>query len=90
MPYFNYDGDIEIDPDEYLDSCSKAQVEELIQCLIDDEYLPPSVIKGKYIGVETQSIPEIKFGEIISKIVSNRLQLTNEEDELLKKIASRF
>lgn len=90
MPYFSYDGDIKINPDEYIDSCNKNEIEELIKCLINEKHLPPSVIKGKYVGIQSQSIPEIEFGEIISKIASNRLQLTNEEDELLKKIANRF
>ena len=87
MPYFDYDGDIRIDPDDYVDSCTKFEIAELIQCLVDDGHLPPSVSN---VGDRTQSTPEWDFERIMTKIASSRLQLTNEEDELLRKIASRF
>jgi hypothetical protein len=90
MPYFNYDGDISVDPDDYIDNCSEDEIEELIQYLVNKKHLPPSIIEGKYISTQTQSVLEEEFGKTMSKIVSNRLQLTNEEDEILRKIASRF
>lgn len=90
MPYFDYDGSISVDPYEYVNNCSEDEIEELIQHLVDGGCLPPFIIEGKYVGTQTQSIPEEEFGKTMSKIVSNRLQLTNEEDEILRKIANRF
>ena len=37
-----------------------------------------------------QSVIEQEFDDTLIKIHSNRLQLTNEEEELLKKMADRF
>ena len=41
-------------------------------------------------GEESKSLIEWEFDEVMKKIHSNRLSLTNEEDEMLRKIASRF
>lgn len=87
MPkFYEYvDVDIEIDVDEFLSRCNSKDIKELIEALIEDKHIPSSMInKGKH------TIAEWEFNNIINKIASNRLQLTNEEDELLKKIASRF
>ena len=37
-----------------------------------------------------QSVIEQEFDDTLIKIHNNRLQLTNEEEELLKKMADRF
>lgn len=90
MPYFDYEGDMRIDPDEYLDSCDKNDIQELIDYLIEKKYIPSFILNEKHTGTQTCSVPELEFNHTINKIVSCRLQLTVEEEELLKKIANRF
>lgn len=87
MPYFSTDAEIDISVDDFLYECSSREINELIEALVEDEHIHPSALKGKS---TPQSLAEWEFNNIIDKIASNRLQLTNEEDELLKKIASRF
>ena len=52
---------------------------------IDDSFL-----KTHHVDESNQSVIEQEFDDTINKIHKNRLRLTNEEEELLKKIADRF
>jgi hypothetical protein len=40
--------------------------------------------------LETRSIPEIHFTEMMDKIYNNRLLLTAKEEEILNRISKRF
>ena len=87
MPYFSEYTDVEVDikitPEEFIAECSSREIEDLIDELqmqghLDEELDPP-----------THPIAD-EFYKNISKIKQNRLALTAEEDEILRKIASRF
>jgi len=47
-------------------------------------------LKSCPLDESNQSVIEQEFDDTLIKIHNNRLQLTNEEEELLKKIADRF
>lgn len=81
MPVFNIDEEkvVDVSIGEFLDACEIHEIKELVSILENEEWF-------KY----PQSIVEIEFDNITKKIYQNRLQLTNEEEEVLKKIASRF
>lgn len=87
MPYFSEYTEVEVDikitPEEFVENCSSREIEDLIEELqfqryIGDDTVPPS-----------HPIAD-EFYKNISKIRQNRLALTAEEDEILRKIASRF
>ena len=82
MPYFSeyVDVDIKITPEEFVDQCSEKEIEELIDELRSGGYLEED---------ETHPIAN-EFYQNINKIKHNRLALTAEEDEILRKITSRF
>lgn len=75
---------IDIDLDEIYDELSKSEKEELVKWLENDGYFTKEELKN------TPSLIENEFEEIINKLIKNRLLLTNEEDELLRKITKRF
>jgi hypothetical protein len=81
MPVFNIDEEkvVDVSIGEFLDACEIHEIEELISTLKNEGWF-------NY----PRSIMEIEFDNITKKIYQNRLQLTNEEEEVLKKIASRF
>ena len=89
MPRFYEDVevDIDIDIDDFLNACDKADIKEIVQALKEDGH-----IKGYFITSDNPkpSLIEQEFDNTINKIHKNRLRLTNEEEELLKKIADRF
>ena len=81
MPVFNIDEEkvMDVSIEEFLDACEMHEIEELLSTLKNEGWF-------NY----PRSVMEIEFDNITKKIYQNRLQLTNEEEEILKKIASRF
>lgn len=85
MPYFTPD-DLDIDVDDFYYEMSDREKQEMYELLKEDGYYS----SFKKSDEMPASVYEWEFIDTIEKISSNRLQLTNEEDEILKKIASRF
>ena len=85
MAYFTPE-ELDIDVDDFYEEMSSKEKKELYDLLVEDGYA--SSFKKE--DEKPLSVPEWEFNNIMSKITVNRLQLTNEEDEMLKKIASRF
>lgn len=82
MPTF-YADDIDIDPGEYLDNCSSREKEKLVEYLREEGYITDVVTSN--------SVLDLEWAEVIQKISGNaRLLLTSEEEEIIKKIASRL
>lgn len=87
MPTF-YAEDIDIVVDEFLSACSSREKEELIDALIEDGYLKENCrVDYKY---ELLSVPESFYIDAIDKIKGKWNMLTQEEEEIILKIASRF
>jgi len=88
MPHFSEYTEVEVEvnitPVEFIKECSKKEIKELIDELRSEGYLDDTdtVLSSHPIADE--------FYTNISKIKQNRLSLTIEEDEMLRKIASRF
>ena len=74
--------DIEISASEFIDECTIYDIADLIEELTDRGYLD-----GKS---STNSVLDHMFNQVIDKISRNRLQLTNEEEAMLHKLASRL
>ena len=88
MPAVNDYIDVEMDVsvDDFLNSCDSSDIEEIIEALVEDGWIKKiNIINGK-----NNSILENEFNNIINKISDNRLLLTNEEEEILRKISNRF
>lgn len=95
MPDFT--AEIEIEPWEYVNDCSSQEIDELIEVLHQDGSLkdyfqkhgivdPDSVIQIQNNG----SLLDVEWTEVIVKLSRNRLILTTEEEEIIKKIAQRL
>ena len=86
MPTF-YAEDIDIDPDEFVSSCSRREIEELIDVLVEDGHIP----KISDIAPIDKNLLDEEWDDVIGKIAgTGRLRLTNEEEEIIKKIANRL
>lgn len=87
MPTFYKDVEAEIDlsVDEFIELCSEKDINKFIETL---------KATGRWIilnnPAHNESIQETEFNEMLIKLYKNRLRLTNEEDEILRKIASRL
>ena len=81
MPTF-YAEDIDIDPDEFISSCDRYEIEELIDCLVEDGY----VIR---VNAQSETVSDEELDQALAKIKYYRTQLTVEEEEIIKKIGNR-
>jgi hypothetical protein len=87
MPTF-YTEDIDIDPDEFVSSCNSREIEELIDALVEDGHITKP---GNHIPENDKNLMDEEWDEVIGKISGRaRLRLTNEEEEIIKKIANRL
>ena len=81
MPDFS----IEVSPDEFVNSCHKREIKELIECLQEEGH-----IKGNLHPLDSSNILDDEWFEVCDKLNDSRLRLTLEEEETIKKIASRL
>lgn len=85
MPYF----DQQIDVDEFIYGCTKSEIQELIDNLVDSGYLPeyakPMSKSSAQIGVA-----ESEFEDALHKLHSKWNSLSKEEEEIIINISKRF
>jgi hypothetical protein len=83
--YVETDVDVDIDVEEFIEHCSKEDVEEIISLLVDGGDILPSAVPTRNANFHDE-----RWSENLEKLRLNRLSLTNEEIELIEKIATRF
>lgn len=96
MPEFT--AEIDIDPSEFVSDCSTKEINELIETLHDNGHLTeyfklnkiPDPNSSIVIVEPTANLMDIEWSEIIIKLSKNRLMLSSEEEELIKKLANRL
>jgi hypothetical protein len=87
MPTFSAE-DIDIDPSEFLDSCDKSEIREIIEYLVEDGHIK----KDRVISTPNSSVSvdEDLFEEHLNALHGRRHMLSNEEEETIIRIASKF
>ena len=85
MPEF--ESYIDVDPFDFVSSCSSGEIKELIECLVEDGHLTSSALH-KPIG--DKNLLDIEWESHVSKLFENRLRLSKEEEEIIVQIASRL
>lgn len=89
MPEFT--AEVDIDPSEYLDSCSKSEKQELIKWLIEDgDIEPDQADKNKGTGVRKPNINDQIFWESLDKLAKCRDILSIEEENFINNLANKF
>jgi len=89
MPYV----DIDIEIYEFIRSCSKSEIKELIEELIENDHLPKDVIntKGdvkKEMSRKTNS--ELVFAQKLDKLKEKYFSLSQEEELSLNNIFNKY
>ena len=73
---------VDVDVDDFYYECRKSEKEQLAEMLIEDGYASPFNGTG-------DTIEDTDLDQAIAKIIRFRMQLTVEEEELIKKIGNR-
>jgi|688.fasta_scaffold634180_3 hypothetical protein len=87
MPEF--ESYIEVEVDEFLSACTDREREDLIDCLEEDGWVKRVATKGSK-KPDLSSIPDLEWQEMIARLSGCRMQVTTEDEELLKKIANKY
>jgi hypothetical protein len=89
MPEFT--AEVDIDPSEFVDSCSKREKDRLVEILIEDGYIQPDQeTKNDNKGVRRPNINDHIFWGSLDKLSKCRDLLTLEEEEFINKLAKKF
>lgn len=89
MPTF-YAEDIDIDVDEFLNGCSRREKEEIIDILIEEEWIKKDARLQVPSKQYNYSIAEADFEQALEKLKGKWNMLTSEEEQIVIKLASRF
>lgn len=87
MPDFSTE--IDIEPYEYVSACSKREIVELLESLVEEGHISRSAITAIE-DDRNKNLLDEEWDVITDKLNQNRLMLSNEEEELLRKISKRF
>ena len=84
---------VDIDIDDFLWSCSKYDIKDLIRLLVEDGHLPKEVINSK--GDIKEEITkkgkgESEFSEKIDLLKNKYYSLTTEEEEFMNQIFKKY
>lgn len=91
MPDFYVD-DLDISPSDFVDACSNREINQLIEILIEDGYISKeSLLNSEESLLNSEgTYDDTSYTEALVKLSDSRLRLTNEEEEIIKKIANRL
>ena len=89
MPEFT--AEVDIDPSEFIDSCSRRERDRLIEILIEDGYIQPDQdTRNGNNGVRRPNINDQIFWESLDKLAKCRDLLSIEEENFINNLANKF
>lgn len=77
---------VDIEPKEFVDNCSDGEIEELVDILIEEGYLDGIPVTSD----RHHNLLDKEWANTIGKLNRSRLLLSNEDEETIKRIASKF
>lgn len=84
MPDFTTE--IDIDPYEYVSECSKREIKELIECLIDEGHINSNSLPVD----KNKNLLDEEWDEVVGKILSSRLVMSPEDEEMIRLISKKY
>lgn len=80
---------VDVDLDDVYSNMSHSDCQEITNWLYDDGYLEKYLEKERAKNL-TSTVNGWSWKDICNKLSNNQLRLTNEEEEIIKKIADRL
>jgi hypothetical protein len=77
---------VDVDVDEFISVCSKREIRRLIECLVEEDYLPKSVLTFKEVSNERLGRFESDFIEKLDLLKEKYYSLSVEEEDSIEKI----
>ncbi len=91
MPYFTTEAEIDIDPSEFVDSCTAKDVKRLVEILEEDGHIEPSQTnRANGNGVRTPNFNDVTFWNSLNQLAKCRDLLTIDEEKFINNLANKF
>ena len=89
MPEFT--AEVDIDPSEFVDSCSKKEKDRLVEILVEDGYIQPDQErKSGNNGVRRPNTNDKTFWESLERLAKCRDLLSIEEENFINNLSNKF
>ena len=89
MPEFT--AEVDVDPSEFVDSCSNRELKRLVEILEEDGHIEPSQSnKSKGTGVRRPNINDLTFWNSLEHLAKCRDLLSVEEENFINNLAEKF
>jgi hypothetical protein len=89
MPEFT--AEVDIDPSEFIESCSKRERDRLVEILIEDGYIQPDQdTKNGNNGVRNPNVNDQIFWESLEKLAKCRDLLSIHEENYINNLADKY
>jgi hypothetical protein len=79
--------EIDIEPSEFVDNCSRSEIKELIEILVNEGHLPKSVLRKLNISY---SPLEEEFSDKLDELSKKYHSISSEDEEILNKIFKKY
>ena len=87
MPYFESECEIDIEVDEFINSCSSREIKEMIEILKEDGHLSNAL---PIIPESKRSLMDDEWFDVLETLSIKRLTMDSEDIETIKKIAKKY
>jgi len=89
MPEFT--SEVDIDPSEFIESCSKKEIDRLVEILVEDGYIQSDQeTKSTNNGVRRPNINDQTFWESLERLKKCRHLLSIEEESFINNLSNKF
>jgi hypothetical protein len=82
----NFETYVDIEPGEFIENCSREEIKELVDILIEEGHLDGMPVTSD----RHHNLLDEEWVKIVGKLMRSRLFLSNEEEMIIKNIANRF
>lgn len=86
----NFTSEIDVDPSEFVDSCSRREIKELIEYLIQEEHLPKSILNMVKLGETKPSVLEDEFLVKMNNLSQKFHSIFIEDENTLETIFNKY
>jgi len=76
---------VDVDVDEFISACSKREINKMIECLVEENHIPESVLTHNG-GKEKRGRMEEEFIDKLDQLKEKFYSLSSEEEEHLNQI----
>jgi hypothetical protein len=85
MPEF--DTYVDVDVNEFVSACSKREIKELIECLVEDGHVSPTALGPVSLKL---GVLETPFIEKMDELKQLYYRLSKEDEEILEKLFEKY